>query len=99
MIWNEDGKRMGTEPVLVRQSSPRMPGQLRSVLVTERLALDGAVYPIIEVSEVPVGVAEVKIMVEEVPHLMIAGHTGYLVVGEKQDGLQPLPAWFIIETK
>jgi len=62
------------------------------------LVLEGVAYPEIDVDDVPAGFAEVDVKLtdgEVLDCMMVAGHVGYQVVGSRNDGLRPLPAWFM----
>lgn len=58
-------------------------------------------YPVIEFNNIPNGFCEVDVLVDdngvEFKCMMVAGHVGFTVSGERSDTLQPSPHWFMFE--
>jgi len=58
-------------------------------------------YPVLDFSKVPNGFCEVDVLVDEFGTeyecVMVAGHVGFTVSGERSDTLQPSPQWFMFE--
>jgi len=58
-------------------------------------------YPVVELEKIPNGYCEVDVLIDEFGRefecMMVAGHVGFTVSGEKRDTLQPSPQWFMFE--
>ncbi len=58
-------------------------------------------YPVVEFSKIPNGYCEVDVRIDEFGTeyecVMVAGHVGFVVSGERRDILQPSPQWFLFE--
>ena len=63
------------------------------------LELDGIHYSKIDLSEVPVAFSEVDVKLDdngiEFECMMVSGHVGSSVEGERKDTVRPLPPWFM----
>jgi len=63
------------------------------------LQLDGIFYSMIDLDDIPVAFCEVDVKVkdngEEFECMMVSGHVGSSVEGERKDAVRPLPAWFM----
>lgn len=63
------------------------------------LVLDDVPYTFINSDDIPPGYCEVDVKLDdngkELPCVMVSGSMGSTIIGEKDDTLQPLPAWFI----
>lgn len=104
-VWNNDGKWQG--PNLNAFSKP-ISDEERLAAATSGgnrshplLFLDNARYPSIETAMIPNGFCEVDVVVDEFGAeyncVMVAGHVGFTISGERNDTLQPSPQWFMFE--
>lgn len=58
-------------------------------------------FPVVELSKIPNGYCEVDVRIDEFGTeyecMMVAGHVGFVVSGERSDTIQPSPQWFLFE--
>ena len=84
--WQGPSKRFKTIRMLDGESAP--------VLV-----LDEVSYPVIDSDDVPVGICEVDVKLDDngamLPCMMVSGHLAFSVEGKKKDKIRPLPSWFM----
>jgi hypothetical protein len=63
------------------------------------LQLDGIFYSMIDLHDIPVAFCEVDVKLDDNGHefecMMVSGHVGSSVEGERKDTVRPLPAWFM----
>ena len=61
--------------------------------------LDGVSFATIDIGDVPAGLAEVDVHLddngEHFECIMMAGHVAYQAIGEQKQGIRPLPEWFM----
>jgi len=91
-VWDSSGEWMGPPASAAKPS--RTPDDSPSFL-----ELDGISYAMIETGKVPVAFTEVEVRLidndEEFECMMVSGHVGSSVEGERGDTIRPLPAWFM----
>jgi len=67
------------------------------------LILDGVPFATIQIGDVPAGLAEVDVSLDDngkkFDCMMVAGHVAYQAIGEQKDGIRPLPGWFMFVKK
>ena len=67
------------------------------------LVLDGVPFRTVKVGDVPAGLAEVDVSLNDngvkFDCMMVAGHVAYQAVGEGKDGIRPFPGWFMFVKK
>ena len=67
------------------------------------LVLDGVLFKTVKIEDVPAGLAEVDVDLNDngqpLECVMVAGHVAYQAIGELKDGVRPLPGWFMFAKK
>lgn len=93
-VWDSLGKWRG--PPL---SGPLPDSSVGSYRSAYRLILDDVQYAILSDNAIPWGYCEVDVALddngEKFGCMMVSGHMGMRVQGEKRDTVAPLPAWFM----
>ena len=110
-VWSRDGKWNGPgrdNHVTTRHS--RRPSWLRGLFKPKtvlpytpegiyHLQLDEAKYGWLVDDDIPAGYCEVDVDLddngEKLDCIMVSGHMGWRIGGEKGDSVSPLPAWFM----
>ena len=91
-VRDDKGKWVGPTAGTERSES-------RSTEISASLQLDGILYSIIDLSDIPVAFCEVDVKLvyngDEFECMMVSGHVGSSVEGERRDMVRPLPAWFM----
>jgi len=92
-VWDKEGKWVGpTEQT--KEGLRTWAGR-----ILPPLQLDGIHYSMIDLNKVPVAFCEVDVKLIdnriEFECMMVSGHVGSLVEGERKDAVRPLPAWFM----
>ena len=67
------------------------------------LVLDGVPFGTVKIGDVPAGLAEVDVLLddngEKFDCMMVAGHVAYQAIGEQKDGIRAVPGWFMFIKK
>jgi len=89
-VWNDKGKWMARTENRSRTRNGKFLAPLQ---------LDGISYSMINLNYVPVAFCEVDVKLNdngvEFECMMVSGHVGSSVEGERKDTVRPLPAWFM----
>ncbi|KLO04876.1 hypothetical protein SCHPADRAFT_917878 [Schizopora paradoxa] len=111
--WNKDGKWQGpkldtfSEPISEKERNESIefykkhPKSRGIYYGPPALFLGDVRYPVVEFENVPNGFCEVDVLIDDhgtkYDCMMVAGHVGFTISGERSDTLQPSPHWFMFE--